>query len=170
MRGKSTGQLLGRAAAGIIAVGLSLVVSGCDSSPPGPRVSDAGKTLSKDGKTLMDFLSTEAQTHVTYTISNDAGTDEPCGDGKARRTFSAYAHVPVGASKIGLFATAASGQLHSAGYGIDRKADNSSSATRAATSSINGKAHTRFTVVITPKGSQAMNYRLTGHTDCLRSK
>jgi hypothetical protein len=120
----------------------------------------------------MDFLSTEAETtHVAYTISRDAGTDEACGEGKVKRSFFATARVPVEPSRTNmvLFGGFASGRL-APDYKLDTKGDNGHSSTRVATSVVNRKSHTHITVLITPQGSQAMNYRLTGHTDCLRSK
>ncbi|MER6734648.1 hypothetical protein [Streptomyces puniciscabiei] len=173
MRKKAAGQgLQGAAAVAVLPIFLALTVSACDSSPSGPTAPEAGKRLHKDGKSLMDFLSTEAETtHVPYTIWKDAGTDEPCGDGEAKRAFLATARVPVESSqmKMTLFAGTVSGHLAPA-YHLDTKGDNATSTTRVATTVVNRKSHTHITVVITPRGSQAMNYRLTGYTDCLRSK
>ncbi len=128
----------------------------------GPTAAEAGTQLAKDARSLLD----QDRSLTNVRVSDDAGRDVACDDGKAKRSFAADARLNNAAdvdSFLDNETDVVVGRLSSMGYELKSDEGSDPPADRKVVSTKDSLPIT-MTVVLRGDGS---TLRLTGETACL---
>jgi hypothetical protein len=121
-----------------------------------PTAADAGAQLQQAVRTLYNNQLIRGAPSVT----SDAGSDQPCGEGKARRVYAATAPSRGFSDRASAFNYAVN-VMRDIGHGWERQSTANSSDT---VTSVAVDGHARISVVTSQDGKR---YTISGQTDCL---
>jgi hypothetical protein len=144
-----------RAAAAALPLALLVALSAC-SGEDEPTVAEAGGQLQQ----AVQRLYAKQLGRGDPSVSNDAGADQACGDGRAKRVYAAT--VPTrGFSDRPTAFDYAVGLMDDLGSGWERQSTKDSNDT---VTSVGVEGHARLSVVTSQDGA---SYSVAGETDCL---
>jgi hypothetical protein len=134
----------------------------------GPKVADIGPRLQQDLQALLGSVADDVGLKGSQpTVKQDAGTDVPCGDGKAKRVFEATLPVRTSADLDNTLQLADNAVLANVrGYTIKTPANNDDLVRREMTLRADDYPAT-LAVVVT--AAPVPTLTLSGETDCLKA-
>jgi hypothetical protein len=145
------------AAATALPLALAATLAACSGKGKDePTAADAGAQLQQAVRTLYNNQLIRGAPSVT----SDAGSDQPCGEGKARRVYAATAPSRGFSDRASAFDYAVNA-MRDIGHGWERQSTASSSDT---VTSVGVDGHARISVVTSQDGK---SYTISGQTDCL---
>lgn len=155
------------------AVVLALAVSGCSSSPSGPKAKDSAATMSTDARWVAAKVRAGFKPLGVFTVTQDGTKAVSCGHGKASYSFAGHQTFTIGPVDTYLnLSTVVDPWLKGRGYSIDfDKKSTYEFGTRNSQNLVNKKAHIHLTVSATASSEKATTevWTATSHTDCLRA-
>jgi hypothetical protein len=166
----SSTRLVAAASAGAVAMG----VTACGTSKDGgPSSSTSGTRLRSDAHAVLEAMAANAGVELTtYTVTENATTDIRCGDGKAKRTFSArqirpWKGTPTASDMHGLL-SAGDSVLENAdrGYRRDTAVEQQTGPTVVSWPLVSAKSGTYVTLTAR-QGIDNFTVMVTGRTDCV---
>jgi hypothetical protein len=157
------------------ALALVLGVTACSASKDdGPSSSASGARLRSDARTALDAMAANAGVKIpAYTVTENATTDIRCGDGKAKRTFSArqirpWTGTPTASDMHGLLSVGDSALENAErGYQQDTGVEQQTGPAVVSWPLVNDKFGTHVTLTAR-QGTNNFAVVVTGQTDCVR--
>lgn len=148
-----------------------LTTSGCGlfTDDSGPTSAEAGAQLSKDVRPLLSRVEKRYDPAGPFAVTEDAGKDVPCGDGKAKRTFAANTRVLQVADLDNTLdrATDLVVAALTPTYQIAQRSDVDELSSRRIVMH-DETNDLRVTLVLTPTGKE-IDFAFTGETGCVRT-
>jgi hypothetical protein len=144
-----------RAAAAALSLALLTTLAAC-SGDDEPTVAEAGAQLQQ----AVQRLYAKQLGRGKPSVSNDAGTDQACGDGRARRVYAATVPTRGFHDRPTAFDYAV-GVIGDIGSGWERQSTKDSNDT---VTSVGADGHARLSVITSQNGG---SYSVAGETDCL---
>lgn len=150
-------RLLPRRAVGV-ALPLALLagLAACSSGKDEPTVAEAGTQLQQ----AVQRLYAKQLGRGNPSVSSDAGTDQACGEGRAKRVYAATVQTR-GFHDRPTALDYAVGVIDDLGEGWERQSTKASNDT---VTSVGADGHARLSVTTSQDGS---SYSVAGETDCL---
>jgi hypothetical protein len=145
-----------RAAAAALALALATALAACSGGKDEPAAADAGSQLQQAVRILYD----NQLIRGAPSVSSDAGSDQACGDGKAKRVYAATAPSRGFTDRASAFNYAVTA-MRDIGHGWERQSTANSSDT---VTSVGVDGHARISVTASQDGR---SYSISGQTDCL---
>lgn len=163
------------AAAGAGVLALVLGATGCSASKDnGPSSSAAGTRLRSDATAVLDAMASNAGAKLpAYTVTENGTSAVPCGDGEAKRTFSArqvrpWKGTPTASDMHGLLSVGDSVlENASRGYEQDTGVAQQTGPSVVTWPLVNNKSGTHITLTAR-QGTDNFTVTVTGRTDCLK--
>jgi hypothetical protein len=148
----------------------SAVLAGTAACTSGPKLAEVGPRFQQNAQALIDKLADRRGVEGSKpTVKQDAGTDVPCGDGKAKRVFDASVPLQLGSSLDNTFdqtIDTVGAELVSIGYSIKTRPDSDDLSRREmAIGSDSDDNPATMHVILTATPSPLVT--LTGETSCL---
>jgi hypothetical protein len=148
-------RLLPRAAAAALPFALLGALAAC-SGRDEPTVAEAGTQLQQ----AVQRLYAKQLGRDTPSVSSDAGTDQACGEGRAKRVYAATVQTRGFSDRAAAFDYAV-GVIGDIGSGWERQSTKDSDDT---VTSVGADGHARLSVITSQDGRK---YSVAGETDCL---
>ncbi|WP_328466912.1 hypothetical protein [Streptomyces sp. NBC_00448] len=157
------------------AVVLTLAVSGCSSSPSGPKAKDSAAKMSTDARWVAAKVRAGFKPLGVFTVTQDGTKAVSCGHGKASYSFAGHQsfRISSGGNYLDFTTVFGSSKLHDErGYDVDPDATRQDDEyTSYDTPLVNKKTGIHLTLRATASGEHATTelWTVTAHTDCLRA-
>ncbi|WP_328466908.1 hypothetical protein [Streptomyces sp. NBC_00448] len=157
------------------AVVLALAVSGCSSSPSGPKAKDSAVKMAADARWVAAKERRYGKPTTPFTVTQDGTKAVSCGHDKASYSFAGHQTFTIGPVDTYLNVTTSSsaGLLANRGYIVDigTKTDNGDYDSHMSKPLVNKKTRIHLTVTATASSDHASTevWAVTAHTDCLRT-
>lgn len=148
-----------RVAAVALPLALAVALASCSGGKDEPTAAEAGGQLQQAVRILYDNQLIRGAPSVT----SDAGSDQACGDGRAKRVYAATASSRGFSDQASAFDFAVTA-MRDLGQGWERQSTENSSDT---VTSVGADGHARISVTVSQDGT---TYSVSGQTDCLPAK
>jgi hypothetical protein len=148
-----------RAAGAALPLALAAALAACSGGKDEPTAAEAGGQLQQAVRILYDNQLIRGAPSVT----SDAGSDQACGDGKAKRVYAASAPSRGFSDRASAFNYAVTA-MRDVGKGWERQSTANSSDTVTA---VGVDGHAKISVTASQDGK---TYSISGQTDCLPTR